>query len=132
PVDAPTLRLSRRLGLLDRDLEDSEAQRTSLEHLVPKARDTAFSELASYLGQEYCWEEEPNCSACPLASECPTAHELGADVVAPPTASPCLKPLRVVAPATALPTNIASPVISQVTRLAWSAELGLSWYSLAR
>src|SRR5262245_38346522 len=34
PVDAPTLRCTRRLGLLDSDIEDVEAQRTSLEHLV--------------------------------------------------------------------------------------------------
>jgi len=81
PIDAPTLRVTRRLGLIDRDQEDREALRTSLEHLVPKAKGAAFTELASFLAHEYCWEEEPNCSSCPLAGECPTAHELGAEVL---------------------------------------------------
>lgn len=81
PVDEPTLRVSRRLGLLDRDQEEREALRTSLEHLVPKAKGLAFTELASHVGQEFCWDDEPNCSACPLAAECPTAHELGAEIL---------------------------------------------------
>jgi len=82
PLDAPTLRTTQRLGLIDTDQEDPEAQRTSLEHLVPKAKGAAFTELASHLGQEYCWEEEPNCTACPLAPECPVAQEQAAEEVA--------------------------------------------------
>jgi endonuclease-3 len=82
PLDAPTLRTAQRLGLIDREQEDLEAQRTSLEHLVPKAKGPAFTELASHLGQEYCWEEEPNCTACPLASECPAAQEQAAATAA--------------------------------------------------
>src|SRR5262249_18482594 len=62
PLDAPTLRAVQRLGLIDRDQEDREALRTSLEHLVPKAKGPAFTELVSHLGHEYCWEEEPHCS----------------------------------------------------------------------
>ncbi len=81
PVDAPTLRCARRLHLVDSDQEDAEAIRTSLEHFVPKAKGPLFTELASLVSHEYCWEEEPNCSACPLAAECPTAHELAAEVV---------------------------------------------------
>ena len=81
PVDAPTLRCARRLGLLDTEIEDREALRTSLEHLVPKAKGSAFTDLVSVLGTEYCWEADPNCSACPLASECPTAQEAGVEVV---------------------------------------------------
>jgi endonuclease-3 len=82
PLDAPTLRTVRRLGLIDRDQEEAEALRTSLEHLVPKAKGPAFTELASHLGQEYCWEEEPNCTACPLASECPAGQEQAAATAA--------------------------------------------------
>jgi endonuclease III len=81
PVDPPTLRCSRRLGLVDRDVEDPEAVRTSLEHLVPKAKGAAFTDLMSYLSHEFCWESEPNCSACPLATECPSAAEMGAEVL---------------------------------------------------
>jgi endonuclease-3 len=72
PLDAPTLRVLRRLGLIDEDQDDPEAIRASLEHQVPKAKAPLFSDLVSYLAAEVCWEDDPNCSACPLASECPT------------------------------------------------------------
>ena len=42
PIDAPTLRTVRRLGLVDSDAVDSEAVRTSLEHQVPKAKAPLF------------------------------------------------------------------------------------------
>jgi endonuclease-3 len=74
PLDTVSLRVVQRLGLIDRDQEDREAIRTSLEHLVPKAKGPAFSELLSYVGHEYCWEREQNCSLCPLSSECPTGQ----------------------------------------------------------
>jgi endonuclease III len=81
PLDAPTLRVTRRLGLIDRDQEDRETLRTSLEHLIPKAKGAAFTEVASHIAHECCWEEEPSCSVCPLAGDCPTAQELGAEVL---------------------------------------------------
>jgi len=75
PIDAPTLRCCRRMGLIDGGLEDAEAARASLEHLIPKAKGPAFTDQVSKLAEEFCWEEEPNCPACPLAGECPTAQE---------------------------------------------------------
>ncbi len=78
PLDVVAVRVTRRLGLIDRDSEDREAMRTSLEHLVPKAKGPLFGELVSYLGHEYCWDNEPNCSRCALASECPTGQEAAA------------------------------------------------------
>ena len=42
PLDTPTLRTVRRLGLVDDSQDDGESVRASLEHLVPKARGTAF------------------------------------------------------------------------------------------
>jgi endonuclease-3 len=77
PLDAPTLRCARRLGLVDGELEDREAARASLEHLVAKAKGPAFTDLLSDLAGEQCAEDVPNCSACPLAADCPTAHSLG-------------------------------------------------------
>ncbi len=80
PLDAPTLRCARRVGLAD---GDGEAEvRASLEHLVPKAKGPAFTDQVSYVAGEYCWEDEPNCPACPLAGECATAHENGVEGVA--------------------------------------------------
>jgi endonuclease-3 len=84
PLDTISLRVVQRLGLIDRDQEDREAIRTSLEHLVPKAKGQAFGELLSYLGHEFCWETGQNCAACPAAGECPTAQEVAA-VPAPRT-----------------------------------------------
>jgi endonuclease-3 len=72
PIDAPTLRTVRRLGLVDSDAVDSEAVRTSLEHQVPKAKAHQFSELISLIARDYCWEDTPNCGQCPLRGDCLT------------------------------------------------------------
>ena len=75
PIDAPTLRVVRRVGLIEGGHESTEASRASLEHLVPKARGLAFGEAASKIAADFCWEDEPNCQACPLLADCPTGHE---------------------------------------------------------
>jgi endonuclease-3 len=77
PLDAPTLRCARRVGLAEAGGDEAEA-RASLEHLVPKAKGPAFTDQISHLAGTWCGEEEPNCPACPLAGECPTAQENGA------------------------------------------------------
>jgi endonuclease-3 len=75
PLDAPMLRVLRRLGLADDDQQDLEAVRSSLEHFVPKAKGSLFIDLISDLAKDVCFEDEPNCSGCPLAAYCPTAQE---------------------------------------------------------
>jgi len=75
PLDPPTLRCARRLGLLDDAHCDSETARTSLEHLVSKAQGSQFTDALSAVSANYCWEDAPNCSACPLSGECPTGQE---------------------------------------------------------
>lgn len=84
PLDTPTARCARRLGLVDTD--DAESARSTLEHLIPKAKGALFTDAISTVAVEYCWEERPHCGACPLAGDCPTAHELG--VEAPPQRKP--------------------------------------------
>ena len=74
PLDDAALRVVRRLGLIDEDQADTEAIRTSLEHLVPKARGPLFYEMISFLAGDACWKE-PNCQACPMSQECPTGQE---------------------------------------------------------
>jgi len=76
PLDEPTLRCVRRLGLVDAAQEDLEVIRSSLEHIVPKAKGPAFTDAVSRLADEYCHEDGPHCAGCPLANECATAHEL--------------------------------------------------------
>lgn len=75
PLDAPTVRVLRRLGLLENDQDDPETLRASLEHIIPKSRGSLFGELVSALADDVCGESEPNCTACALAGECPTAQE---------------------------------------------------------
>jgi endonuclease III len=75
PLDEPTLRTVKRLGLVDDDEDDAETVRASLEHLVPKARGASFVELISTVASEHCWADSPNCAACPLSGECPTGQE---------------------------------------------------------
>lgn len=74
PIDGPALRTVRRLGLVDSDAVDSEAVRTSLEHLVPKAKAAQFTELVSLVARDFCWDERPNCKQCPLRSDCITGQ----------------------------------------------------------
>ena len=51
PLDAPTLRCGRRLGLLDGSQDEADA-RASLEHLVPKAKGAQFTDLISCLAEQ--------------------------------------------------------------------------------
>lgn len=75
PLDEPTIRTTGRLGFIDQEHQDKEASQSSLEHLVAKAKGPLFTELIKYVGHEYCWEQDPNCSACPLSKDCPTGQE---------------------------------------------------------
>ncbi len=75
PLDSNTLRTVRRLGLVDHEQEDLDTVRTSLEHLVPKAKGSHFTEMVSLLANDYCWENEPNCAGCPLSSDCPSGQD---------------------------------------------------------
>ncbi|HTU22298.1 MAG TPA: hypothetical protein VMG10_29940 [Gemmataceae bacterium] len=80
PVDAPTLRCSRRLGLIENEQDEADA-RATLEHLVPKAKGVLFTEGISAIANEYCWEDQPQCSSCPLSGDCIHAQEQGVDGV---------------------------------------------------
>jgi endonuclease III len=75
PLDAPVLRVLRRLGLIDDDSADLEALRASVEHHIPKSKGGLFYELLSALAADVCHEDEPNCPSCPLAGHCLTGLE---------------------------------------------------------
>lgn len=91
PLDGPTLRVLRRLGLLDDGAEDLETLRTSLEHLIPKQRGTLFNELISALADDLCTEDDPACASCPLLADCPTGQDF-ASAAHQPTARHRPKP----------------------------------------
>lgn len=82
PLDGPAVRCLRRLYILEDGKEDTETMRTSLEHLIPKAKGMLFGDLVSIVADEFCHEVDPDCPRCPMASVCPTAQEFKARPVA--------------------------------------------------
>ena len=80
PLDAPTLRCVTRLGLIEGEPGEAEA-RASLEHLIPKAKGPQFTDMVSTVAGEYCWDDQPQCSSCPLSGECAHAQENGVEAV---------------------------------------------------
>jgi endonuclease-3 len=76
PLDEPTLRVLRRLNVIEEvDSDSPEAVRGSIEHVIPKTRGPEFTDLMSVHAKELCTERDPNCPACPLKSDCPTGVE---------------------------------------------------------
>jgi len=82
PLDKPSLRVLTRLGLLDADEGDLEAQRGHLEHQIPKSRGPQFCDLISSLAEDVCAPDDPVCSSCPFSHYCPYAQELRSTAVA--------------------------------------------------
>lgn len=76
PLDEPTLRVLRRLGVVEEgEPESLEALRASIEHVIPKARGPEFTDVMSAHAKELCTEKDPNCAACPLNRDCPYGTE---------------------------------------------------------
>jgi endonuclease III len=76
PLDEPTLRVLRRLGVVEEvDPDSLEAVRGSVEHVIPKTRGAEFTDLMSIHAKELCVEKEPHCPACPLNRDCPVGIE---------------------------------------------------------
>src|SRR5438132_7270537 len=77
PLDAPSIHVLRRLGLIDGSAADLETLRTSIEHLIPKSRGPLFIELISAMAQDPSWEEHFDCLPRSHASGCPDSQENG-------------------------------------------------------
>ena len=76
PLDEPTLRVLRRVGVVEgADPESLEAVRGSVGHVIAKTRGAEFTDLMSIHAKELCVEKDPRCSACPLKSDCPVGIE---------------------------------------------------------
>ncbi|MBN9517167.1 hypothetical protein J0H58_01395 [bacterium] len=72
PLDGPTLRVLRRLGVVEPgEPESLEALRGSIEHVIPKAKGPEFTDLMSVHAKELCVEGTPDCAHCPLKADCP-------------------------------------------------------------
>lgn len=83
PLDSGTIRVLKRLTVLDPEVEDVETLRSSAEHFIPKIKDVEFTEGISMIAHEFCHEVKPNCGKCPLLSDC--AH--GQQETKPPSRS---------------------------------------------
>ena len=75
PLDEPSIRVLRRLHVIEGDIDDLESTRASLEHHVSKANGYAFTESLIELGVTIC-VEVPQCPVCPLNRDCPTGVEI--------------------------------------------------------
>ncbi|QEL14546.1 endonuclease III domain-containing protein [Limnoglobus roseus] len=89
PLDEPTIRALRRLGIIEGEgeVEDLEAVRTSLEHYIPKSSGPTFTDRFSTLAVTIC-QEKPKCPDCPLRPDCPTGQEYGKKVAPEPKPKP--------------------------------------------
>jgi len=87
PLDVPSLRVLRRLGILDGESESLESLRGTIEHFVPKAKGSAFVELLTRHADDLCVEVHPKCGKCPLLDDCPTGQELRSQETAKPRKS---------------------------------------------
>ncbi len=74
PVDEDMHRTLVRTHLVSENDSTSTAQGI-LEHLVPKAKGSCFSEMLSAIAHDYCWASNPKCQSCPLLELCPTGQE---------------------------------------------------------
>ncbi len=70
-VDTHVMRLSRRLGLTER--ETPEAIERELMELVPRERWKAFTHLCISHGRAVCSARSPDCESCVLEDLCPSS-----------------------------------------------------------
>ena len=77
PVDTHVLRVSKRLGLLERlaPREQGDAVKVELElnSFIPAAERGAFSLRTILHGRDTCVARKPRCTGCDLADFCPSA-----------------------------------------------------------
>lgn len=71
-VDTHVKRLSKRLGLTEHD--DPERIEEDLMQLVPQESWYHFSNMLIWHGRRVCKARKPDCSECPLSTQCPTAE----------------------------------------------------------
>lgn len=86
-VDKESGRVLRRLGLAEPGAPQSALPRQLIERAPVDWRSGTFLEVSRgllRLADRFCHAGKPDCSACPLASLCPSAKEASAEVLAFP------------------------------------------------
>lgn len=76
PVDTHVLRVSKRLGLVPKDLR-RKAAHSVLEGLVPPSSRYSLHVNMVKLGRDYCTVASPRCLDCPLRRTCPSYPDGG-------------------------------------------------------
>lgn len=74
PLDDASLRVLRRMKVIDDASEDLESIRGTIEHCISKAEGYAFTEAIAEVASHICKDAGPECSKCPLKSDCPTGQ----------------------------------------------------------
>lgn len=77
-VDTHVGRLALRLGLLTSARDDKDAVKVEQDLMVLFPQDcwTWLSHALIHHGRQICTARKPKCEACPLASDCPSAHRI--------------------------------------------------------
>lgn len=83
PLDEPTLRILKRLNVLEETDDDPEAIRGTLEHMIPKSSGVAFTDRFATLASLYCHADKPKCPDCPIRADCPTGQDMGKKAAEP-------------------------------------------------
>lgn len=71
PLDVPTIRVIQRLGLIELEQVDKGSIQSNLEHQIPKAKGTYFTDIISNLAEEFCSQSDPQCIRCVVNNSCP-------------------------------------------------------------
>jgi endonuclease III len=80
PIDVHTLRVSKRLGLLDEQAEArSLSTQVALEAAVPRAAWYGFHVGAVEIGRSHCLTNAPRCGTCPISKWCHFVSPLGSE-----------------------------------------------------
>jgi endonuclease-3 len=74
PLDQTTIRLLRRIGLLDVETEEMESLRASVEHLIPKARGPLFIELITAMAHDPTLEDDETLTPAALVHSSTNGH----------------------------------------------------------
>jgi endonuclease-3 len=69
PLDEPSLRTLKRLGVVEQHEDNLATVQASMEHHIPKIKATLFIDLLNGLSHDRCLDT-PRCNGCPLKSDC--------------------------------------------------------------
>ncbi len=88
PLDDASMRVLRRLKVIDDNAEEAEAVRATVEHFISKSESYEFTDAIAELAAHICTDAKPECNKCPLKVECPTGQLMTGKKTAAPKPKP--------------------------------------------